>query len=115
MTVSTSTILQETLTSQQGNWASDVLDASTFTELAIDVNYTALTAQTIITLSRIDAFSNATELWGAECDPSNIVPISGDIGPCDSYSASRAFGAKIQVNVITTGTVSGTISVQGKG
>ena len=115
MTVSTSTILSQTLTDQSGNWSSGPLDAGTFTELTLDIKYSALSAYTIATLSRIDTFGNPVELWGAAADSSNLAPLAADIGPCDGYSASRAFGAKIQIDIVTTGTVSGTISLQGKG
>lgn len=114
MAVSTSTVLQQTLTSQSGNWTSGPLSVGSFTELDLDTNFTSLSDYTIITLSRLDAFGNAQELWGAAHN-SGAASDSVDVGPCDAYACSRTFGASVRIDITTTGTVSGTISLQGKG
>lgn len=114
MTVATSVVLQQTLTNQQGNWSSGPLTVGTFTELDLDTNFTALSDYTIVTLSRLDAFSNPQELWGAAHD-AGTASDSVDVGACDAYACSRTFGNTVRIDIQTSGTISGTLSLQGKG
>lgn len=115
MTVSSSVIHSETITNHSGNWSSGPLAAGTFDTLIFDVVLSSLSDRTTITLSRLDAFNNPTQMWGASEAAPGPAAESVDIGPCDGYACSRAWGADVQIDILTTGTFSGTISLQGRG
>ncbi len=114
MTVSSSTIHSETITDQSGDWSSGPLAAGTFDTLILDVSLSSLSAQTLIMISRIDAFGNLSMLWGAEEAAPGPIYESIDIGPCDGYASSRAWGGNVQIDINTSGTFSGTVSLMGR-
>lgn len=115
MAVSSSTIHSETITSHSGDWSSGPFAAGTFDTLILDVALSSLSDQTLIMISRIDAFGNLSMLWGAEEAAPGPIAESVDIGPCDGYSSSRAWAGDVQVDINTTGTFSGTVSLMGRG
>ncbi len=115
MTVAGSTIHSETITDKTGNWTSGLLDASTFDTLILDINLSSLSDRTTLMISRADAFGNLTQMWGAAENGPGPTSDSVDIGPCDAYQVSRAWAGSVQIDIITTGTFSGTVSLMGRG
>jgi len=115
MTTSCSTVLNQTFTAHSGNWSSGSLTVGTFYELAFDFNLSAISAHLLIIVSRVDAAGGLTQLWGASEDPPAPIQESPDFGPSFAYACSRTFGNTIQVDITTTGTFTGTLSIQGKG
>lgn len=115
MTVASSTLINETLTNQSGNWSSGPIAAGTFDTLILDIILTSLTGgdDTIMAISRADAFGNLTQMWGAATN--GPINESVDIGPCDAYAVSRAWAGNVQIDITSTGTYSGTISLLGRG
>lgn len=111
----TTTMLTQTLTGHSGNWSSGPLSAGAYTEMLLDVIFTQFTVSGFVILSRLDAFGNSTQIWGAARDSTTTDPLSIDFGPCDGYQVSHAWGAQVQVDILTTGDVTGTISLVGKG
>ncbi|MGA8762340.1 MAG: hypothetical protein WB562_05570 [Candidatus Sulfotelmatobacter sp.] len=113
MTVASSTIHSETITDHSGDWSSGPLAAGTFDTLILDINLTALTETATLMISRLDAFNNLTQMWSAATN--GPVSESVDIGPCDAYAVSRAWAGNVQVDIVTEGTYSGTVSLLGRG
>lgn len=115
MAVTTSTLLTQTFTSQSGSWSSSVINAGAYTELILDAQFTSLTSSATIELNRIDPLSNAVTIWSAGRDSTTTDLLAIDIGACDGYAVSHAFGDQVQVVITTTGTYSGSLCLQGKG
>lgn len=115
MGVTTTTITTQTYTAQTGDWSSTVFDAGTYTELIFDFQLTSLSADGIIVLNRIDPLGNSYQIWGASLNSTTTWPYTPDIGPCDGYEVSHAFGDQVQIVLTTTGTYSGALCLQGKG
>ena len=115
MAISSSTIHSETITAHSGNWSSGPLDASTFDTLILDIALSTFTDETTLIMSRIDAIGNLLQMWGAAEAAPGPVAESVDIGPCDSYAVSRAWAGNVQIDITTTGTFSGTVSLMGRG
>lgn len=115
MAISTTTITTQTFTGEQGNWSSSVFNAGTYTELILDAVFTSLTDNAIIELNRIDPLNNSVTIWSAARNSETNDLLAIDIGPCDGYEVSHAFGDQIQVVITTTGTYSGSLCLQGKG
>lgn len=115
MAVSTSTLLTQTFTGQSGDWSSSVIDAGAYTELIFDFQLTSLDSTGNIALNRINPLGTSFEIWSANLNSETTFPYATDIGPCDGYAVSHAFGDQIQVVLTTTGTYSGSLCIQGKG
>jgi hypothetical protein len=100
-------------------WTSDVFDASACDTLIITFVPTTFTTLGYIALNRIDPKGNADTMWSSGISPDNIYPIWGDIGPCDSFASSRAWGQHVQIVIGTTDpnglTASGDLTLVGKG
>src|ERR1700692_495689 len=100
MTVSSSTLINTTLTDQSGNWSSGPIAAGTFDTLILDIIVTGLTERAAMMISRADAFGNLTQMWGAATNgPDDNESV--DIGPCDAYQVSRAWAGNVQVDIVT--------------
>lgn len=115
MTISSSTLHSETITNHSGDWSSGPLAAGTFDTLIFDVALSSLSDRTTIILSRIDAIGNLFEMWSAAEAAPGPATESVDIGPCDAYAVSRAWAGNVQIDITTTGTFSGTVSLMGRG
>lgn len=115
MAVTTTTVLTQTFSSQQGDWSSDVLSVGTYTELILDARFTNLSDNATIELRRIDPLSNPVTIWSAGRNNVTTDLLAIDIGPCDGYAVSHAFGDQVQVVITTTGTYDGSLCLQGKG
>ncbi len=115
MSVATATLLTQTFTGQSGNWSSSVLNAGTYTELLFDFQLTLLSATGIIVLNRINPLGDSFQVWGANLNSTTTWPYTTDVGPCDGYEVSHAFGDQIQIVLTTTGTYTGSLCIQGKG
>lgn len=113
MTVASSTLINQTLTNQSGNWSSGLIAAGTFDTLILDINLSSLTESAVLMISRLDAFNNLTQMWSAATN--GPVSESVDIGPCDAYAVSRAWAGNVQVDIVSQGTYSGTVSLLGRG
>ena len=114
MSTSCSTVLSQTFTSQSGNWSSGQLTVGSYFELSLDFFLSSSSDALSIIVSRIDTFNNLIEIWGAN-ESAGAVVESPDFGPSFAYSCTRTFGDKIQVDITTLGTYTGTLSIQGKG
>lgn len=111
----TATITTQTFTNQQGNWESTILSVGAYTELLFDFQLTALSTTGTIVLNRINPLNQSVQLWGADLNSETTWLYATDIGPCDAYEVSHAFGDQIQVVLTTTGTYTGTLCIQAKG
>jgi hypothetical protein len=113
----------DTLTSQSitpsSSWTSDIFDASACDTLIITFVPTTFTKLGYIALNRIDPKGHSDTIWSSGISPDNIYPIWGDIGPCDSFASSRAWGQNIQIVIGTTDPdgliASGDLTLVGKG
>ncbi len=110
------TVLNTTLTAAS-TYSSGHLTVGSYTELTYDFHITSLTGTALIIISRVDLFGNLIQIYGSQLPPTAppISPDTSDIGG-QMFNSGRTFGNTIQVDVtVTSGTISGTISIQGKG
>lgn len=115
MAVTTTTLTTQTFTDQQGNWQSDVFNAGTYTELIFDFQLSSLSSNTTVALNRVNPLGQSVQLWAVDLDSNSTWPWNTDIGPCDGYAVSHAFGDQVQITLTTDGTYSGTLCLQAKG
>jgi|SRR5579871_4939824 len=120
-----STVIQlysETLTNEattDGVWKSAEFDVSACDILILKFNPTAFSTPGYIALNRIDPQGDSDTMWASGINGDNLSPIWADVGACDSYSSSRAWGAKAQIVIGTTDPnetmFSGGLSLVGRG
>ena len=115
MATTVATLVSQTFTDQQGNYQSEVLSAGAYTELIFDFQLSSISTTGTISLNRINPLGQSVEIWAAGLDTNVTWPFNTDIGPCDGYAVSHAFGDQVQIVLTTEGTYSGTLCLQAKG
>jgi|SRR5579859_420614 len=114
MTTTCSTVLSQTF-NNSSTWSSGHLTVGTFFELTLDITFSSFTQNVFITVSRVDIAGNLIQIWGTEEVPPGPIQESPDFGPSFAYACTRTWGNTLQIDITTTGTFTGSLSLQGKG
>lgn len=113
-----STLLQEVFSHEVGTYTTVPVSAAAYTELLLDFQLTSISGPGMVTLYRVNAFGDRVSIWDGGLDENVTWPYNIDIGPCDGYQVSHAFGDTILLEVTTVdpGTAyTGKYTLQGKG